>query len=118
MTTLEDLTPEERAQCRGMWCDTPKGQFVLFAPIFPGHEHIGWQLVIPSEGMKIDYPPENITPRDDLPRAWTPEGTPPAGEWEHEYTGTDGCSLTTGEYVPSVGPSQEIRRYVGEWQEA
>ena len=76
MTTLADLTPEDRAECRGMWCDTPKGTFVLLAPMFPGHEHIGWQLVIPSEGMKIDYQPENITPRPDLPRAWNPDGTP------------------------------------------
>nr|WLJ25583.1 MAG: hypothetical protein [Actinobacteria phage HS02] len=76
MKTLADMTTKERTQCRGMWCDTPKGTFVLLAPMFPGTEAIGWQLVIPSEGMKIDYQLKDITPRPDLPRAWAPDGTP------------------------------------------
>lgn len=118
MTTLADLTPEERANCRGMWCDTPKGKFVLLAPMFPDREAFGWQLLVPSKGMRIDYPPEKITLRYDLPRAWTPDGTPPAGAWEDDYTDSDGSTLTTGEDVPGAGPHQHIRRFVGEWEQA
>lgn len=83
MTTLADLTPEERAECVGMWCD--------FEPI-PNH-------VIPTIIIKAgnDYDaeyddeyevfnaaighelaqPEQITPRYDIPRACNPDGTPP-----------------------------------------
>lgn len=115
MKTLADMTPQERAQCRGMWCDTPKGQFILLAPMFPDREAFGWELLAPSEAMKIDYPPEKITPRFDLPRAWTPDGKPPAGEWEHaeylsHYKGMTDVYHYDGE------PTH--RRFVGEWEEA
>lgn len=88
MRTLADMTPEERANCRGMWCDTPKGRFILLAPMFPDCEAFGWELLIPSAGMKIDYLPEKVTPLPDLPRAWNPDGTPIKGGWtEAEYIG-------------------------------
>lgn len=103
MKTLADMTPGERPQCRGMWCDTPKGTFVLLAPMFRDHEKIGWQLVIPSEGMKIDYQLKDITPRPDLPRAWGADGTPPAGEWEQ---------------ISEPRFQNYKRRFVSEWEEA
>lgn len=115
MTTLADLTTEERAQCRGMWCDTPKGRFILLAPMFPDCEAFGWELLIPSAGMKIDYLPEKITPLYDLPRAWTADGTPPAGEWEHaEYLG-DHKGMSDVYYFDGE-PTH--RRWVGSWEEA
>lgn len=115
MKTLADMTPGERPQCRGMWCDTPKGTFVLLAPMFRDHEKIGWQLVIPSEGMKIDYQLKDITPRPDLPRAWHADGTPPVGEWEHaEYLG-DYKGMTDVYYFDGE-PTH--RRFVGDWEEA
>ena len=115
MRTLADMTPEERAQCRGMWCDTPKGLFILLAPMFPDCEAFGWELLIPSAGMKIDYLPEKVTPRPDLPRAWAPDGTPPAGKWEHaEYLG-DYKGMSDVYYFDG-DPTH--RRFVGEWEEA
>lgn len=114
MTTLADMTPEERAQCRGLWCDTPKGQFILLAPMFRDQEDFGWQLLVPSEGMKIDYQLEHITPRPDLPRAWQADGTPLAGEWEHaEYLGD--YKGMTNVYHHDGDPTH--RRFVSEWEE-
>lgn len=114
MKTLADMTPGERPQCRGMWCDTPKGTFVLLAPMFRDHEKIGWQLVIPSEGMKIDYQLKDITPRPDLPRAWQADGTPPAGKWEHAERLSKG--VTTVYLCGKENPTH--RRWKGEWEEA
>ena len=58
-----------------------------------------------------------ITPRPDLPRAWTPDGQRPVGEWEYDYVGTDGCSMITGEYVDPK-PGEKIRRWLGDWETA
>ena len=132
MTTLADLTPEERAECVGMWCD--------YRPaVGTGDPHAAPEEVITTVILKAgnDYDakyedeyevfnavighelvqPEQITLRDDLPRAWAPDGTPPAGEWEDDYTDSDGSTLTTGEDL-GLGPHQEIRRWVGEWEQA
>lgn len=146
MTTLADLTPEERAQCRGMWCDTPKGRFILLAPMFPDREAFGWQLLAPSEVMKIDYPPEKITPRFDLPRAWAPDGQPVPGEWEDGHVvvsyddpdpgilknavSIEGLSEGGMSYYDAPPNGIEVkldkfgegegkaRRFVGEWEQA
>lgn len=129
MTTLADMTPAERAQCRGLWCDTPKGLFILLAPMFPDREAFGWQLLAPSEAMKIDYPPEKITPRDDLPRAWQADGTPPAGEWQTakakvilnvnakydpEQNVINGDGVADPDHEPRS--SHDIRRWIGDWE--
>lgn len=113
--TLADMTPEQRANCVGMWCDTPKGTFVLLGRFCQELEIFGWQLVAPSGGMKIDYQPGNITPRPDLPRAWAPDGQPPAGKWEHaEYLGD--YKGMTNVYHYDGDPTH--RRWVGEWEKA
>ena len=52
-------------------------------------------------------------PRPDLPRAWNPDGTPPAGEWEHaEYLGD--YKGMTDVYHYDGEPTH--RRWVGEWK--
>lgn len=122
MTTLADMTEEERKECVGMWCDyTREGEEKELVVMVSDINRAGRiPCVNPSATQPEAWAPEPrmLTPRPDLPRAWQADGTPPAGEWEHEYTCTDGCSPTTGEHVPSVGPNQKIRRFVGEWQEA
>lgn len=97
MTTLADLTPEERAQCRGMWVtyQTPMGE----------HQAIYEDdnvLFEPGYGL-FTVPFHHITPLYDLPRAWAPDGTPPQGEWEYTE-----CLSMTGGYTCR-------RRWVGEW---
>lgn len=124
MTTLADLTPEERAECVGMWCGynryTEGGEpsdFVIMV------EDVNEAGRVPCINPGAPSPtvwapaPWMLTPRYDLPRAWAPDGTPPAGKWEDDYTDSDGSTLTTGEDVPGAGPHQHIRRWVGEWEE-
>ncbi|HAT6582874.1 TPA: hypothetical protein JAK83_002456 [Corynebacterium striatum] len=54
-----------------------------------------------------------LTP--DLPRAWSPDGTPPAGEWEYaEYLGD--YKGMTNVYHYDGEPTH--RHFVGEWEEA
>ena len=109
MTTLADLTPEERAQCRGMWVtyQTPMGEHQA---IYEGNS----VLFEPGYGL-FTIPLHRITPRYDLPRAWAPDGAPPEGQWEHaEYLG-DYKGMTDVYYFDGE-PTH--RRFVGEWEEA
>lgn len=76
MTTLADMTPREREQCRGMWCEDEDG----FLFVYRG-DHIGrdWLAVCAyPEDVHESYSPLGyLTPRPDLPRAWSKDGTPP-----------------------------------------
>ena len=114
MTTLSDMAPEERAQCRGMWCEDEDG----FLCVYKG-DHLGrdWLSVCayPEDVHESYKAHEYLTPRPDLPRAWTPEGQPPAGEWEHaEYLG-DYKGMTD---VYHFDGEPTHRRWVGSWEEA
>ncbi|WP_246817749.1 hypothetical protein [Corynebacterium sp. HMSC076D02] len=94
MTTLADLTPEERAQCRGMWCDFPdpdeRTNLAIYVGDSPNNQ--GFCELIHEGQLGTLTIPENLTPRDDLPRAWAPHGKPAAGEWEYavQYLTPDG----------------------------
>lgn len=107
MRTLADMTPQERSQCRGMWVtyQSPMGE----------HQAIyeaGSTLLEPGYG-RFKIPLKNITPCYDLPRAWTPDGDPPAGEWEYaEYLG-DYKGMSDVYYLDG-DPTH--RRWVGEWE--
>lgn len=118
MTTLADMTPEERSHCRGMWCDTAFGLGILEAT--EEHPEAGdafGRFQHPAHGTWHTEAFTTVTPRPDLPRAWNPDGTPPAGEWEDDYTDAEGSTLTTGEDL-GIGPHQEIRRWIGDWEQA
>lgn len=112
MTTFADMTREECVECVGMWVryQTPLGDHLA---VYEG-ENI---LYEPGCGP-FTAPLHTIAPLYDKPRAWNPDGTPPAGEWEDDYTDAEGSTLTTGEDVPGAGPHQHIRRFVGEWEQA
>ena len=85
--TLADMTPDERAACVGMWATVP---IERRAVIITGAEGATVWWVDPGHpqrwGMSTG---SSITPRFDLPRAWTPSGEPVHGEWE-ESTSTPG----------------------------
>ena len=91
MTTLADMTPEQLAECVGMWC-------YVYDPIRDGMEPepptgegiiVGYTEPNASGNAIIYHPHPNaptwpqplneVEPRPNLPRAWTPDGTPPAG---------------------------------------
>lgn len=117
MTTLADLTPEERAQCRGMWCDFPdpdeRTNLAIYVGDSPNHQ--GFCELIHEGQLGTLTIPENLTPRLDLPRAWSPDGQPPAGKWEHaEYLGD--YKDMTDVYHYDGDPTH--RRWVGKWEEA
>ncbi|WP_426707557.1 hypothetical protein ACEN2D_02280 [Corynebacterium auriscanis] len=74
--TLADMTVEERAECVGMWCEY----------LVDGQRHIGvllnWNyglpvIYVPSSRAKESAESRKVTPRFDVPRAWSPDGTPP-----------------------------------------
>lgn len=119
MTTLADMTEEERAECVGMWCDyTRDGEEKDLVIVVAGTNDAGRiPCVNPGAPIPSAWAPEpwTLTPRLDLPRAWQADGTPPAGEWEHaEYLG-DYKGMTETYYFDGE-PTH--RRWKGEWEEA
>lgn len=129
MTTLADLTPEERADCVGMWCDyrpavgttglhNAPEEVITTVIIKAGNDYDAayedeYEVFNAAIGHEL-VQPEQITLRPDLPRAWTPDGQPPPGKWEHaEYLGD--YKDMTDVYHYDGDPTH--RRWVGEWEE-
>ena len=115
--TLADMTPQERAQCRGMWCEDIHGDLYVYLGTPTGSaahdEETGAPMgtfIDTQEPDIIDAPFAAFAPRFDLPRAWTPDGKPPAGEWEY----TERLSHHKG----MTGVYAYQRRWVGEWEKA
>ena len=118
MRTLADMTPEERASCRGMWCDHPsnvEGKLAIIYEIDGDGDPMLLRFDVRHE--VLGFAAEDVTPRFDLPRAWTPNGQPPVGRWEDDYTDTYGFMLSTGQSI-GMAPHTHIRRWVGDWEEA
>ena len=84
--TLADMTAEERADCIGMWAEHAHPHYDgLEVIIDSDHDSVttistksGQQYIVVGEVMR------HITPRFDLPRAWTPDGEPVDGKWEQD----------------------------------
>ena len=79
--TLADMAPSE---CVGMWCEDQDGDLVVLHCV---HEsRVDGQVAVvvfhPPSGDRLRYLASELTPRLDLPRAWTPSGDPVPGEWE------------------------------------
>lgn len=121
MSTLADMTPEQRDNCRGMWCevkdsaDSPAIIFDLSDPGWP-------ELFFPRLATEIhEEAAENVTLRPDLPRAWNPDGSPVEMDVEtgvvrsHPRGGVIG-SYESPEYVDQP-EGTVMRRFVGEWEE-
>ncbi|MFW9213496.1 hypothetical protein [Corynebacterium striatum] len=98
MTTLDDLTPLQRQELIGTWVDlNGSTQPHIYLGDFTSNTGIrhGARLFNPT--YTDTYAAFDVcTPRPDLPRAWAPNGTPPAGEWEHavQYLTPDGWKYT------------------------
>lgn len=110
------MSAEERAEHTGIWCEVAisKALFIYTADAQKDEEMA--IVVNPRSQFRTTAQLHVLTPRYDLPRAWNPDGQPPQGGWEDDYTDSDGITLSTGEDL-DVGPYQEVRRWVGEWEE-
>lgn len=104
--TLADMTPAERADCVGRWAEIRR-HLVIIAEVDERRGDATVFRVATSDGEW--HPFTRITPRFDLPRAWTPDGEPVDGEWE-ERTDQDGI----GDYIRFT----RQRRFVTDWEEA
>ena len=113
--TLADMTPEQRAECVGMWCyifeqlDEPPVAEGIIAGYRENDD--GRTLVIidhphPDAG-KWGHGLTEVVPRPDLSRAWQPDGQPVPGEWEtYREVGIGETFL------------REERRWGGKWEQA
>ena len=79
--TLADMTAEERADCVGMWADA-MGQGL--GVIVNATELSDCWVLFPEDGGSVaTCRNQRVTPRFDLPRAWTPDGEPSEETWEY-----------------------------------
>ena len=79
--TLADMTAEERAECVGMWADA-MGQGL--GVIVNATELSDCWVLFPEDGGSVaTCRNQRVTPRFDLPRAWTPDGEPSEETWEY-----------------------------------
>lgn len=80
--TLADMTPADYV---GMWCEDPDGDLVILDRVY--ELRVDGQVAVsvfhPPSGDRLRYLAPELTPRLDLPRAWTPSGEPVPGEWEN-----------------------------------
>ena len=81
--TLADMTTEERAECVGMWALVEE---INLAVIVEVDETDTCVVVYPEwQSNTAVHLNEMVTPRYDLPRAWTPDGEPASEELEQEH---------------------------------
>ena len=79
--TLADMTAEERADCVGMWADA-MGQGLGI--IVNATELSDCWVLFPEDGGSVaTCRNQRVTPRFDLPSAWTPDGEPSEETWEY-----------------------------------
>ena len=109
MRTLADMTPEERANCPGMWA----GTFTGYTGVIVYENGKQAYLIIPEFNREQTFPLDKVTPRADLPRAWQADGTPPAGEWEHAERLSMG--VTAVYLCGKENPTH--RQWIGKWEE-
>ena len=80
--TLADMTAEERADCVGMWADA-MGQGL--GVIVNATELSDCWVLFPEDGGSVaTCRNQRVTPRFDLPRAWTPDGEPSEETYEYQ----------------------------------
>ena len=123
--TLADMTAEEREECVGMWAKHAHPHYDgLEVIIDSDHDSVttistksGQQYIVVGEVMR------HITPRYDLPRAWTPDGQPVPMKKELGFCETAGLETTVHKYssgtiyVSEDTPHGEVYRWVGEWEQ-
>ena len=132
--TLADMTPAEREQCVGMWCDAESyGSPVILARV----NESAATATVPQGPYPSTAPLKDFTPRFDLPRAWGADGEPVKGRWAdgHMWWGEDAGDgnlvdvvgaecLDTGaiegfeEWPDNVTPGEDVdvRRFITDWE--
>ena len=118
--TLADMTAEERADCVGMWALI---EDINLAVIAEAGETSTCVVIYPEwDGDSAVHLNEMVTPRFDLPHAWTPDGEPVPMKKELGFCGTAGLETTVHKYssgtiyVSEDTPHGEVQRWVGEWE--
>lgn len=114
MTTLADLTPEELNEAEGLWCEDEDGNLCIYRedPRVPNWLAV---CVYPDRVDNIASARSRITLCYDLPRAWSSDGTPPAGKWQHA---TQTEAITPGSiWDLTTKKTPTHRRFVGGWEE-
>lgn len=125
--TLADMTAEERQACVGMWAEWAHGDgqmvLVVIEEIHPVRDFAG--CMVP--GVRYVEIPRHqlsaLTPRNDLPRAWNPDGTPPEWDWQYaDYIPGINRGFYTLDETVEKGPELSYdtfraRRLVGDWEE-
>lgn len=106
MKTLADMTPQQLAECVGMWCEYglhgEEPNLVIMVAVV---NEAGRVPCINPGALKPKawaLAPWILIPRFDLPRAWTPDGQPPQGKWMYaqyiaEYNGMKDVYYFDGE---------------------
>ena len=120
--TLANMTAEERADCVGMWCSIAgAGRLCVLLSTENDVANLGFSCDNEFTILSLRY--KNVTPRFDLPRAWTPDGEPVPMKKELGFCGTSGLETTVHKYssgtiyVSEDTPHGEVYRWVGEWEQ-
>ena len=114
--TLADMTPAERNKCVGMWCDnlasTTKTPSPVVLACVQGERC--WVLHATLHGEWSCFLLDAVSPRFDLPRAWTPGGKPVPGVWQYHpaYTGVYQDGTTSLDLVGVETYSKQL----AEWE--
>lgn len=84
--TLADMTPAERQEYIGMWCDNLASTAKTPSPVVLSgvQGERCWILHTTLHGNWSCFPLDAVAPRFDLPRAWTSYGRPVPGEWDDD----------------------------------
>lgn len=138
MTTLADLTEEQRDQLVGSWVKYGlSGEQFIFLGMH-GITHTDAVLLNPRKGCIETMNAACFVSCPDLPRAWNPNGTPPKGRWhdgsayqripeyaiiadEDEGSETQIDGDHWHDHVTTCESNQherwgDSRRWVGEWE--
>lgn len=113
--TLADMTPQEREDCRGMWCDYTDPAEKHFRVIYR-HDKNGLSSV--QDPKKTDGSTDTwvmtrcLIPRFDLPRAWGADGEPVKGKWQEG--GPTVWNLA--DISPFTACDFTHRRFVHDWE--
>ena len=131
------MTLAEQDQCVGMWFELEWADYlvILASPDDPYDGYATVMIPHPIKAKTTYTKMSTLTPRWDLPRAWTPTGEPVPGDCEYaaghvvEYAdGQKDCrpryredsrqsALTSAEELKDDG-YVAMRRFVTDWEEA
>lgn len=138
--TLADMTPAERQQMIGMWATFHGSTSPRPVIIWAVDGDMVWRLSFTARHAIMGTGLDQIIPRFDLPRAWTPSGEPVPGEWQYHpaYTGVYQDGTTSLNLIGVETYSKQhaewecadihrddpavhffpVRRYATDWEEA